>query len=159
MPLHVLLMEDNPSLADQMSKALIAAGHHCRSVNSVASALREIGWRMPQIVLADYQVTDGTAEDLLIGLSDSGWDRLPVVISTAVGPLARETAARYPQVKQVLDKPVATERFVAQAERFADPDLALAGARRLIGPEERSRILQLAWSETVAEPSGMLVRS
>jgi DNA-binding NtrC family response regulator len=153
MCIHVLLMEDNPNLAKQMAKALLAAGHDCRAVNGIEPALREIDRRMPQVVVADFQVTDGTAADLLAGLRAKAWEQLPVLIATAVGPLARETAACYPQVKGVLDKPVQAEQLVREIERIADRSLRNAGSRRLIGPDERRRILQLAWADALPEPA------
>jgi len=148
---RVLIMEDNPILADRMTMYLVEAGYHCRTVDGVAKALREVGLFGPHLVLADFHVGDGTAADLLAGLRGVGADRVPVLLATAAGGTAHRTAADHAQVRGVLDKPVALEQLPAMIDRFADHSLQPASRSPLIGPEERRRLLHAPFAPDALE--------
>lgn len=151
MQTQVLLMEDNPALADRMAQALTDAGHQCRTVNGVAQALREIDLQVPHLLVADFHVVDGTAADLLAGLAERGCTDLPVLLATAAGGLARQAIRPYPQVRAIMDKPVACDQLLALVGQFADHGTRRAARHRLIGPDERHRLLHAAFRDGVPE--------
>lgn len=158
---RVLIMEDNPGLAERMAMFLSEAGYHCRTVGGVGKALREIGQFAPHLVIADFHVTDGTALDLLAGLRACGAASVPVLLATAAGSAAHRVAAENGQVRGVLDKPVALDQLPALVERFADLSIRPVGRSRLIGPEERQRLLHASFADEGAEglgaPTGSLL--
>jgi len=147
---NVLLLEDNPTLATAMAKALRDAGHNCRTANGVGKALREISRAVPHLLIADYHVVDGTAADLLAELGAHHCEHLPVVLATAAPTIARQTTKAFAQVKAILQKPVALDQVVAMVELLADHSIGPARAVRFIGAEERRRLLQFPGEDALA---------
>lgn len=152
---NVVVMEDNPSLAERLTKALNDGGCLCRAAGGVERTLRLVDAFCPHVVVADFHVTDGTAADLLEGLRKRRLERLPVLLATAAPTVARQVAERYPQVKTVLEKPVPVDRLVGMVREVADTAFAPPRRCRLISLEERMRLLQAVPEET-SEEHGLL---
>lgn len=150
---RVLIMEDNPILAERMAMFLDRAGYHCRTADGVAKARREIGLFAPHLVVADFHVADGTASDLLVGLAADGVERVPVLLATAAGGTARQAARENRQVRGILEKPIALAQLPPLIERFADRSIRPVPRSRLVGIEERRRLLHVAFADEAAEPS------
>ncbi|MET0794728.1 MAG: response regulator, partial [Polyangiaceae bacterium] len=87
----ILVVEDDPAHSEAMARVLAPhAGYRLRFATSLAEAQREIEREAPALVLADLNLADGKAFDLLSGSSDR--PVLPVLVLTSHGD--EQTAVR-----------------------------------------------------------------
>jgi len=61
---YVLIVDDEPRLADNIVRYLIRHGYQARAVHSVHAALGAIAERAPDIALIDLNLPDGHGADL-----------------------------------------------------------------------------------------------
>src|ERR1700679_3544138 len=78
---RVLVVEDDASLLEVLSIGLEAHGFDGGLADGVSRAILEIQKSQPTIILADYQLRDGTAFDLLSWLKARDF-RVPVIVLT-----------------------------------------------------------------------------
>lgn len=140
----ILLMEDNRTLLEPMVRVLTEAGHDCRAVRSVAAALRALRKRPPHVLVADYNVTDGTAADLIRGMSEQGDTTIPVILASAQAATAQQECAGFEQVRAVLEKPVSDINLTAAIQRVANRNIHPTKATKIISSEERRCLLEAA---------------
>ncbi len=87
----ILVVEDDPAHSEAMARVLSShAGYRLRFAASLAEAQREIARQPPTLVLADLNLADGKALDLLT--STSSVPALPVLVLTSHGD--EQTAVR-----------------------------------------------------------------
>jgi DNA-binding NtrC family response regulator len=148
-------MEDNPAIAQEMAECVAAAGYHCRTAEGVRIAAGMIEHRPPSIVVADYQVADGTALDLLRRLRRPEYARIPVILATAAASTARSAIRDFPQVKAVLQKPVPVAELTETIARFARAQTTAASCPRLVSREERQRLLSVVQHTSATAPENV----
>jgi CheY-like chemotaxis protein len=117
----ILLVEDDPHIADYVSTILLAAGHPCVRASTAARA-REHLQADPDIalVLLDYHLGDDaeTGHSLLTTLRTTALHRdLPVIICSA--DARQETVAQFLSLRVVgfLRKPFRPERLLSDVSR------------------------------------------
>lgn len=64
--LNVLLIDDDPDILDGMHRLLTRAGCHVQAVGSEAHAMRTLADPVPDIVLCDFTLQDGSSGDAVI---------------------------------------------------------------------------------------------
>lgn len=126
--LRVLIVEDHEMVAEGLSAALSAESdlEVVGQVATVADALEATGELEPDVVLADYQLPDGTGADVARQVHEHVAD-VPVVMLTGAGHDEIVAEAVQSGCAGFLDKsrPVrdvaAAVRAVADGEAFFDP--------------------------------------
>lgn len=137
----VLLVEDDEHLAVGARAQLERVGCRCVWAPDLRTARRRILLDPPDVILSDYNLPDGTAEDLLEALSaETGAP--PVVLCTAASGDRIERLGRHPLVRRVLQKPVAAA-VLLQSVTDSAPAARQPGPRPrpLVGIPERRQLL------------------
>ena len=83
MPHHILLLEDEPAIADTLLYALRGEGFEVTHVRLVSDALRAFGDRAPDLAILDVGVPDGNGFDVCRAIRKTS--DLPIVFLTARG--------------------------------------------------------------------------
>ena len=105
MPLHALLLEDDPGIQSFVTLALEdmpVVLHCCASLQAARALLRE---RKPSLVLADMHLPDGNGLELLTQLCQHNQPPYCIVFSGDIAP-ALERQLLQQGVRRVLHKPV-----------------------------------------------------
>ena len=65
----ILLVDDDPEVLRATAR-LLASVHQVRTADSLASALIEVGRSVPEVVVSDLDMPNGTGADLLTEIAD-----------------------------------------------------------------------------------------
>lgn len=84
--MNVLIVEDNPELAQELTDYLTQSGYVCKTARTVAAASEEISGNDYDILLLDLGLPDGSGFDLLTELRKTQ-TKTAVIILTARGEL------------------------------------------------------------------------
>jgi DNA-binding NtrC family response regulator len=101
----VLVVEDDDSLLEVLSIGLEAHGFEVVKADSVSRAILEMQKAQPSIILADYQLRDGTAFDLLNWLKARDF-RIPVIVLTGHARIDLAVEAVKAGAEHFIPKPV-----------------------------------------------------
>jgi len=101
----VLVVEDDVSLLEVLSIGLEAHGFNVAAADGVSRAILEIQKSQPTIILADYQLRDGTAFDLLSWLKARDF-RVPVIVLTGHARIDLAVEAVKAGAEHFIPKPV-----------------------------------------------------
>jgi DNA-binding NtrC family response regulator len=102
---RILVVEDDPSLLEVLSIGLEAYGFDVGLADGVSRAILEIQKALPTIILADYQLRDGTAFDLLSWLKARDF-RVPVIVLTGHARIDLAVEAVKAGAEHFIPKPV-----------------------------------------------------
>lgn len=80
--MKILLVEDQPILADAISRRLQRSGHATDLANSIKAARKVLAITNPQLILLDLGLPDGDGIALLTELRAASFER-PIIILTA----------------------------------------------------------------------------
>jgi DNA-binding NtrC family response regulator len=102
---RILVVEDDPLIQDLLADGLGTEGFDVIRADGLSKSFREIQQSPPNIILADYQLRDGTAFDLL------GWlkardIRIPVIVLTGHASIDLAVQAVKNGAEQFIPKPV-----------------------------------------------------
>ncbi len=84
-PLRIALLEDVPEFAEQMMAWLNAAGHRCHWQASVSEFTRMLSRESFDLVLLDWQLPDGSGDEVLRRMRSSTEPAPPVIFVTSRG--------------------------------------------------------------------------
>jgi len=115
----VLVVEDDDSLLEVLSIGLEVHGFEVVKANSVSRAILEIQKAQPSIILADYQLRDGTAFDLLAWLKLRDI-RVPVIVLTGHVRIDLAVQAIKNGADQFIPKPVDIDLLITMLRRVLD---------------------------------------
>jgi DNA-binding NtrC family response regulator len=101
----VLVVEDDDSLLEVLSIGLEAHGFDVAKADGVSRAMLEMQKSQPSIILADYQLRDGTAFDLLNWLKARDF-RIPVIVLTGHARIDLAVEAVKAGAEHFIPKPV-----------------------------------------------------
>ncbi|HZP85443.1 MAG TPA: sigma-54 dependent transcriptional regulator [Burkholderiales bacterium] len=116
---HALLVEDESLFAKAVSKRLNKSGIACTVVGSLADAMRALTERLPDLVLLDLRLPDGSGMDFLHSLRGMS-DSLPVIVLTAFADVEEAVQAMKQGAADYLKKPVDLEELLVTVERVLD---------------------------------------
>lgn len=122
--MHVLIVEDDPSLADGLCQAFAAHGHQGVAVSNAIAGLDLLRGRPPDLVLLDINLPGGLSGYAACQACRSLRPRLPIILIT--GAFTSEADARLAEhvgASGFLRKPFAMDALLAVAEQ------ALAAAK------------------------------
>jgi DNA-binding NtrC family response regulator len=102
---RVLVVEDDASLLEVLSIGLDVHGLDVTGADGISRAILEIQKAHPSIILADFQLRDGTAFDLLSWLKARDF-RIPVIVLTGHARIDLAVDAIKNGAEQFIPKPV-----------------------------------------------------
>ncbi|MHB8644636.1 MAG: response regulator transcription factor [Thermomicrobiales bacterium] len=105
----VLLVEDETRLGTIIARNLTRRGHHLTVVDSVGQAIAAMSTRLPEVVLLDVNLPDGTGWEVLRWLR-ANRSRVAVIVYSAVPPSPKRIAELRPDA--VLTKPFPMDSLV-----------------------------------------------
>lgn len=111
--MRLLLIEDNPRLAEFIGRSLDRAGFAVDPVGSIADAEAVLGTIAYDLVILDLGLPDGDGMDLLPRIRSKLGD-LPILILTARDDLQARVAGLNQGADDYLLKPFAVEELVAR---------------------------------------------
>lgn len=124
---HVLLIEDEPHIAEAIRFILGRAGWQVSHEPSGARAVERIAETAPDAVILDLMLPGRSGLEILTELRGMrGYADLPVLMLSARGQGRDREAAARAGATEFLSKPFANADVLAALERIAAP--ALAGA-------------------------------
>ena len=95
--MKILLVEDQPILADAISRRLQREGHATEKASSIRAARKVLAITNPQLVLLDLGLPDGDGASLLAELRAASFERPPAASRpesrSATASIARSAAA------------------------------------------------------------------
>jgi DNA-binding response OmpR family regulator len=119
---HVLLIEDEPNIAEALRFILGRDGWQVGVHGDGATALAEIRAQRPDVVILDLMLPGASGLDILAGLrADPGTATLPVLMLTAKGQDRDRAAAEAAGVTRFMTKPFANADIVAALRAMTPP--------------------------------------
>lgn len=110
----MLLVEDEEMFARAVSKRLIKAGFECEVAHSVADARAVLKQFLPDLVLLDMRLPDGSGMDLLPDFAAQG---IAVIVLTAYGDVSDAVSAMKQGAIDYLKKPIDLEDLLLTVEK------------------------------------------
>lgn len=111
--MKLLLVEDDVPLGRSLLQVLEQAGHTAVWVRSVAAAREHLRIELPEVVLLDIVLPDGSGLDLLARLRAQGFDR-PVMMLTARDAVSDRVRGLDQGADDYLAKPFAMEEMLSR---------------------------------------------
>ncbi len=160
----ILIVDDEPSIRQTLSRALELEGFRTQSADSLAAARERLAVQAPAAVLLDLRLPDGSGHDLLETLSASEDGGPPVLVMSGHGTIDDAVRALHRGARDFLEKPVGQDRLLVSLNNALELDrlqrwnrdlraeLGLDGVDRIVGesaPIQRlkAQILRVAPSE------------
>ncbi len=119
-PNRVFVVEDDPAVRDSLAALLDSAGHKARSFATASDFLRISRTIREGCLLLDICLPDMDAFEVLQKLTAEG-ARLPVILITGHGHLARKARAQQVGAFAVFEKPVNDCELLEAVERALHP--------------------------------------
>ncbi|RKZ79749.1 MAG: sigma-54-dependent Fis family transcriptional regulator, partial [Gammaproteobacteria bacterium] len=113
--INVLLVEDESLFAKSVLRRLQREGYQGNIAETIAEAKQYLDKVLPDILLLDVRLPDGSGLDLLAEIrarDDNGWKKVPVVVMTAYGELDDAVSAMKLGATDYLKKPVDLDDLV-----------------------------------------------
>lgn len=123
--MDILLVEDEPQLADQVARALIRSGHEVVRANDGPTALREVTSRRFDLVVLDVNLPGFDGFELLTRIRAAGIP-VRVLMLTARSEVADRVSGLKAGADDYLTKPFAMEELLVRVE---------VQGRRAVSPE------------------------
>ncbi len=114
-PARILVVDDNPSLVDNLSEILTDAGYQVQAASSCAEALEKARAGL-ELGLVDVKLPDGTGTDLAVKLKEVE-PGCEVILLTGFATVESAAAAVRSGVWAYLVKPVATDDLLLTVEQ------------------------------------------
>jgi len=149
---HLLIIEDDPDIADLLQLDLQDAGYRVSHASSVISGLIKTREDAPDLVLLDLGLPDGKGQDVLRRIRQHS--PLPVIILTAQGDLSSKVDLLGLGADDYLVKPFSHKELLAriavQLRRFSS-DVVKFGALEISATQRlvwyRGKIIPLSSTE------------
>ncbi len=123
--MDILLVEDEPQLADQVARALMRSGHDVVRANDGPAALKEVTSRRFDLVVLDVNLPGFDGFELLIRIRTAGIP-VRVMMLTARSEVADRVSGLKAGADDYLTKPFAMEELLVRVEvqgrRAVSPD-------------------------------------
>lgn len=116
---HILVVDDDDILAENVARILIDAGHACGWVTDTTAAFIAIHRRRPDLLLLDQNMPRENGSTLLRRLRGSArFYDLPVAMLTAVAGREEEEIAYYNGAHDYIRKPITERDLVHRVGRI-----------------------------------------
>lgn len=111
--MDVLIVDDSPELLDLVDRALTREGHEVRLAATIAAARQQIADRVPELMVLDLALPDGTGIELCRALRREE-ARFPILLLTAHGEVPQRVAGLDAGADDFLAKPFAIAELRAR---------------------------------------------
>jgi DNA-binding NtrC family response regulator len=118
-PTRVLIVDDEPRMAEVMATALARAGHECHVCTSASAALAALDERGADVVVTDWKMPDMDGLALMTALHERR-PGLPVILVTAHGSVPGAVAAMREGAFDYVTKPFDNDELRALVARALD---------------------------------------
>ena len=119
---HVLLIEDEPNIAEALRFILVRDGWQVSTIADGALALAAVARHRPDVVILDLMLPGASGLDILRSLrADAGTVALPVLMLTARGQGRDREAAEQAGVTAFMTKPFANNEILARLRDMVAP--------------------------------------
>lgn len=119
---HVLLIEDEPNIAEAIRFLLTRAGFGVRWLENGLGALTNMRENRTDLVILDLMLPGQSGLDILQQLrADAALCDLPVIMLTAKGQARDRDAAERAGASLFMAKPFSNTEFLAAVQRLAGP--------------------------------------
>lgn len=116
--MQILVLEDDPALADVLRRGLTEEGHAVLGADTLAAARELLALHEPAVLLVDRTLPDGDGLDLVRSLRAKG-DRRPVLVLTARDAVRERVEGLYGGADDYLSKPFVFEELLARLAAVA----------------------------------------
>ncbi len=170
--MRILVVDDDPELADLLERALSRDGHAVELSGSVADATMQLAIADPDVVVLDVGLPDGSGVDLCRHWRQRG-QNVPILLLTAQGDVGHRVEGLDAGADDFLPKPFAVAELRARVRalgrrrdwppevvrQIGDVDLEL-GARQARRAGARVELTAKEWAilETIAGADGRVVQ-
>ena len=110
-PANILLVEDSPAMTRVYQQYLSIDGHRITAAGGVAAALTMVGKAVPDVIVLDLQLPDGSGLEVLKHVRTTGL-HYAVVVVTANGSINSAVDAMREGAFDFIVKPVSGERLI-----------------------------------------------
>lgn len=142
---RVLVVEDDPTVSEVVASYLSRAGHEVRTAATVAGAESAAAERVPEVVVLDVMLPDGTGLELCSRLRrDTG---CAVIVLSALGSADDRIAGLENGADDYVSKPFSPRELVLRVAAVLRPRAAAAASPIRVGHLEvdpRSRVVTVA---------------
>ena len=144
--MHVLIVEDDRVIAENIYDYLEAAGHQCDYAVTLAAARRQLVERAFDVLVLDRNLPDGDGATLARSLRGAG-EMLPILMLTARDTLEDKLLGFDAGADDYLAKPFALQELAARLAVLARRSRAQAAARGALvcGPLRHEMQAQQVW--------------
>ncbi len=132
-PKSVLVVEDDTAVRERLLELLEAGGYRATGVGSIAETLAQPNLQDFETILVDWQLPDGTADDLLPKLKSRAPDSASIVVTGSADVNASIAALRH-GASDYLVKPInpnCLQASLARIEKMRDCKRRFAQCQRL----------------------------
>ncbi len=116
---RLLIVEDDPGARLGVRTYLETYGYEIDEADTCAGALAKLNTAVPDLMLLDYALPDGTALDLLRQLKLNGLD-VPVIVLTGHGSIELAVTAVKEGAEQFLTKPIELASLATVVDRVIE---------------------------------------
>jgi DNA-binding response OmpR family regulator len=121
---HVMLIEDEPNIAEALRFLLARDGWRVSTVADGAVVMAAVAAQHPDVLVLDLMLPGVSGLDLLRQLrADAATAALPILMLTAKGQGRDREAALQAGVTRFMTKPFANAEIVAALRELAPPDV------------------------------------
>jgi DNA-binding response OmpR family regulator len=119
--IHILVLEDDYSIAELLSWILTEAGYRVTCASSLQEAREAAELDKPDLIIADLLLPDGLGSDLLFEMARShNGTRPPAIVMSALPQARQQAEAAGAQV--CMTKPFDLTELLDAVSRLSDPD-------------------------------------
>jgi len=140
---RILIVEDEGVFARAVAKRLVRVGYDCVVAGDLRSARGAVTDRVPDLILLDMRLPDGSGLDFLAWLREQHGDGAAVLVLSAFGELEDAVAAMKLNASDYLKKPI-------------DLDELQLNVEKVLAREEVAKELTRARSRERAQQPGVL---
>lgn len=115
--MHVLIVDDEPQVADILARSLAREGHRATVAHSGEEALRLLEPVEPDAVFLDVSMPGMSGLDLLAEVRRR-WPSLPVVVITGHATADEVEEVRRPGAVDVIEKPAPLNHYQQALDRL-----------------------------------------
>ncbi len=119
---RILIVEDDSGARLGVRSYLESCGYEIAEAESCAAALATLKVEVPDLILLDHGLPDGTALDVLRGIKGDGIE-VPVVVLTGHGSIELAVTAIKEGAEQFLTKPIELASLAVVVERTIEHQL------------------------------------
>lgn len=131
---HILIVDDDENACAALAEIVAIEGFTSASANSLREARLQIGWRMPDAILADLRLPDGNGMELFDEVGSAG---VEVILTTGYASVESAVEALRLGATDYLVKPINVTRLQTVLKRIATTSELRAEVHSLRGELRR----------------------